>query len=521
MILDTPFEGLYHGGMSLSKGALWGDGYVKDRSGRFTFVPKSDRMILIQEESGENGPTRMSNGVSRRGSEEHSMRNSRREFIGLAVALCLILGIISNLFQGRLSAIGDDMYSSIEMFTTALDKVREQYVREVSGDELIRGALSGMLGSLDPHSSYIPAGMFDQLKLETEGELEGVGIEVTSPRPAPLNGANNPLLVRRPLPGAPAFKSGIVEGDRIVKIDGQSVEGLTLNDAVKKIKGPRGTKVTLTIERVVDESGEAKVFDVELVREKIQLRSIAHTELTEDGIAYVRVIDFKEHTTKELREKLVELKDKGMKALVLDLRYNPGGLLTSAVELSGMFLPKGSAIVSTKGRRSADDMSFKSEQEPLLTQETSPMAVLVNGFSASAAEIVTSALQENGRAIVVGSKTYGKGSVQTVIPLKDKSALRLTTAYYYTPRGEQLTNNGIEPDIKVALSREDDIKLRQQLPDDTAVPFKKKPGEQPEKPFEDIQLKEAITVLRGYVILAKQEKPKKEQDGASAPAVPE
>ena len=440
------------------------------------------------------------------------MRDSRREFISLAIALGVILVLVANLFQGRLLATGDDEYDELLVFTTALDRVQSEYVREVSMKELLRGALSGMLTSLDPHSSYIPPEMYDQLKTDTEGEFEGVGMELTvDPRRGPIIGPGNPLFVLRPLPGTPAFRSGIVEGDRIIKIDGESTNGLTINDAVKKIKGPRGTRVTLTIERTLDEMGDSNVFDVELVREKIPLHSVAHTDMTEDGLGYIRLADFKEHTVEELTGKIEELEQGGMKALVLDLRYNPGGLLKSAAEVADLFLPKGAVIVSTKGRRPADAMTMESEEEVFLSKEECPMAILVNGSSASASEIVTGALQENGRAIVVGTKTYGKGSVQTVIPLKDKSALRLTTAYFYTPRGEQLSNNGIEPDIKIAMSREDDIKLRQQLPDDTAAPPKQKPGEEPEEKVEDVQLKEAITVLRGYVLLARQGKVDSEQ----------
>jgi len=429
------------------------------------------------------------------------MRDSKREFISLAISLGLILALVANLFHGRLFAKADDTFDAILVFTTALDKVQKDYVREVGTKELVEGALSGMLNSLDPHSSYIPPRMLKQLKTDTEGEFEGVGMELTVPdrREGALIGPANPLIVRRPFPGTPAFRSGIIEGDRIMKVDGETTTGMTIDEAVEKIKGPRGTKVVLTIDRMVGDANEPETFDVELVREKIPLYSVRHTEVTEDGIGYIGVADFKEHTADELKEKIGELEEKGMKALVLDLRYNPGGLLKSAAEVADLFLPKGDVIVSTKGRRPEDAMNFESEHDPILSKNDAPMAVLVNGYSASASEIVTGALQENGRAIVVGSKTYGKGSVQTVIELQDDSALRLTTAYFYTPRGAQLSNNGIDPDIKIALSLKDDIRLRQQLPDDS------RPDEETGKKFEDVQLNEAITVLRGYVILARQE----------------
>lgn len=436
------------------------------------------------------------------------MRNSKREFISLAAALGIILLLAANLFQGRIFATADDVYDSLEVFSAALDTVQEEYVREVSSKDLIQGALIGMLGSLDRHSSYMSPRTYTRLMVETEGEYEGVGIQLDISRNwAPIS-ASNPLTVRKVFPGTPAFRSDVIEGDRIIKVDGENTEDMSLDDAVDKIKGPSGTKVTLTMQRIISESDDEKVLDIELERARIPLLSVAHTEITEDGIGYIRLADFRENSATELKNKIAELQEQGMKALVLDLRYNPGGLLSTAAKVADLFLPKGIRIVSTKREREPPgEMVYKSKQDPILTREECPMAMLVNGASASGSEIVTSALQENGRAVVVGAKTYGKGSVQTVRQLKDKSALKITTAYYYTPRGKRLSGEGIEPDIKIALSEEDDKRLRQQLADDReVVTFGLEADETPGQKVEDVQLKEAITVLRGYVILAKQEK---------------
>jgi len=443
------------------------------------------------------------------------MRNSKKEFVSLAVALGIILMLMGNMFQGRIFAKGDDVYKSLELFSAAIDIVREQYVREVPSEDLIKGALYGMLGSLDEHSSYMSPRTYTRLIVETEGEYEGVGLwlhQVPARLWAPIS-ASNPLVVYRVFPGTPAFRSDITEGDAIIKVDGESTEGMSMDDAVDKIKGPRGTKVTITLQRTVGASGEEKTFDVELERAKIPLLSIAHTEMTEDGIGYVRLGDFKENTVEELTDKLTDLKAQGMKALVLDLRYNPGGLLSTAEEVADLFLPKGNIIVSTKREREPDKReTYRSNLEPLLKKQECPMAVLVNRGSASGAEIVTSALQDNLRAIVVGTRTYGKGSVQMVRNLGvDGAALKLTTAYYYTPREKLLSGVGIEPDIEIALSDEDYKALRQQLPDDRMVVTSEPAStETPEAKVEDVQLKEAVAVLRGYILLASQEKPQKE-----------
>jgi carboxyl-terminal processing protease len=446
------------------------------------------------------------------------MRNSKREFISLAVALGIILMLVANMFQGRILATGDDIYKSLETFSTALDIVQKEYVSEVSSEKLIRGALYGMLGSLDQHSAYMTRSVHTRLMEETEGEYEGVGITLHNPkRPyAPISAAN-PLVVYRVFPGTPAFRSDIMEGDAIIKVDGENVEGLSLDNAVLKIKGPRGTKVTLTMYRIVGEPGQdarPSEFDVELERARIPLLSVRHTEMTDDGIGYIGLADFKEDSVEELTNKIAELKAEGMKALVLDLRYNPGGLLSTAAEVADLFLPKEDVIVMTKKERQPDERrTYVSERDPLLTKEECPMAVLVNRGSASGSEIVTSALQDNNaRAIVVGTTTYGKSSVQMVKPLNDESALKITTAYYYTPREKRLSGVGVKPDIEVVLSDEDYYALRRQLPDDRdVVAAQPVAPDSSEDKVDDVQLEEAITVLRGYVILAAQEDREEEE----------
>jgi carboxyl-terminal processing protease len=451
------------------------------------------------------------------------MRNSKREFISLAVAFAIILMLVANMFQGRILATADDdVYESLEIFSMALDIVQKEYVSEVSSDTLIRGALYGMLGSLDQHSAYMTRGSHTRLMDETRGEYEGVGIQLQVPkRPwAPIS-PGNPLVVRKVFPGTPAFRSDIMEGDAIIKVGGETTEEMSIDDAVDKIKGPRGTKVTLTMQRIVGESGEdarTSEFDVELERAKIPLLSVPHAEMSDDGIGYIRLADFKESSADELTSKITELKAKGMKALVLDLRYNPGGLLSTAVDVADLFLPKGAAIVSTKKEREPDQrMTYTSNREPLLTKKECPMAVLVNTDSASGSEIVTSALQDHNRAIVVGMTTYGKSSVQMVSPLPGESALKITTAYYYTPREKRLSGVGVQPDIPVILPEKDYYALRRQLPDDRdVVSGEAVSPDSPEEKVDDIQLKEAETVLRGYVILASQENPGDEQETITA-----
>ncbi|CAO0821941.1 Carboxy-terminal-processing protease [Desulfarculales bacterium] len=333
------------------------------------------------------------------------------------------------------NAAGDADYQRMRVFTEVLSEIEQKYVEKKTTDELLTDALKGMVSSLDPHSSYLTPDEYKDLQIETKGSFQGVGIEIT------LKDAT--LTVVSPIEGTPAFLAGVQPGDRIIKIDGKLTKGMSLTDAVKMIRGPKGTKVTLTILR----EGAAKLQDIAINRELIPLRSVRFN-LLEDGYGYVRIASFQEDTAQDLIKALKVLQGQKipLKGLILDLRNDPGGLLQEAVSVADQFLKEG-LIVSTKGRLPNQQMVFRATRNT--AAQDYPVIVLVNNGSASASEIVAGALQDNKRALVLGTQTFGKGSVQTIIPLEDKGALRLTTARYYTPNGRSIQAKGIEPDLVV------------------------------------------------------------------------
>ncbi len=328
----------------------------------------------------------------------------------------------------------DSIYKNMDLFIEVLREIERNYVEPVSPKKLIYGAIRGMVRTLDPHSSFMTKDEYQELMVETKGSFTGVGIEITV--------RDNILTVVAPIEGSPAYKAGIKAGDKIIKINDKSTKDMTLMDAVKNIRGPKGTKVKLTILR----EGEDKPLEFVIVRDVIPLKSVKKYMLT-PHIGYVRISSFQSNTTKEMKKALNYLERGGrLKGLILDLRNDPGGLLNQAIEVSDIFLDSG-LIVSTKGRKSSQNI--KAFAHPNEKKRDYPIVVLVNSGTASAAEIVAGALQDNRRAIIVGTKTFGKGSVQTVIPLSDGSALRLTTARYYTPSGRCIQITGIEPDIEL------------------------------------------------------------------------
>jgi len=327
----------------------------------------------------------------------------------------------------------EGIYKNLDLFVEVLREIEKNYVEPVDPKKLIYGAIRGMMRALDPHSSFMTKDEYKELMVETKGKFTGVGIEITI--------KDNFLTVVAPIEGTPAYKAGIKAGDRIIKIDDMPTKDMTLMDAVKHIRGPKGTKVKLTILR----EGVNKPLEFVIVRDVIPIRSVKKCMLT-SHIGYVRISSFQSNTTKELKQALRDLEKKGLNGLILDLRNNPGGLLNQAIEVSDVFLDSG-IIVSTKGRKKAQNMVAYAHKN--LVERNYPIVVLVNGGTASAAEIVSGALQDNKRALIVGTKTFGKGSVQTVIPLSDGSALRLTTARYYTPSGRCIQVTGIEPDIEL------------------------------------------------------------------------
>ena len=325
-------------------------------------------------------------------------------------------------------------YKSIEVFAEVLRQINNNYVEPEDPQKLIYSAIKGMVSSLDPHSSFMTKDEFQELKTETNGSFTGIGIEITI--------KDNVLTVVSPIEGTPAYKAGIKAGDKIIKVGDIFTKNMTIMEAVKHIRGPKGTKVKLTIVR----KGEKKPLEFSIKRDVIPLVSVRQFLLS-PSIGYVRISNFQSRTAKDLVSGLKNLQEKAkIKGLILDLRNNPGGLLNQAVQVSDIFLDSG-VILTTKGRQKAEDIKFTAHKGDILDHY--PMVVLVNSGTASAAEIVAGALQDNRRAIILGTRTFGKGSVQVILPLSDGSALRLTTARYYTPSGKSIQSCGIIPDIEM------------------------------------------------------------------------
>jgi len=354
--------------------------------------------------------------------------------------LLLIVGMALGFFLSghwvpNVAAVGRQDYESLEAFSNILSIVKKNYVEDIETKTLVNGAINGMLTSLDPHSAYLTPELYKDLQSDTQGRFGGLGIEIT------VKGGI--LTVVSPIEDTPAAKAGIKPGDQIFKIEDEFTKDMSLVDAVKKMRGLRGTKINLTIRR----EGANELIDFTLVRDVIRVQSVRSRTL-EPGYGYVRLAQFQERSDRDLQralEKIVAEKS-GLKGLVLDLRNNPGGLLTQAVRVSDMFLDSG-LIVYTEGRIEAQKQKYFAQKDN--TSQEYPIVVLVNGGSASASEIVAGALQDHKRAVVLGTKTFGKGSVQTILPLDDNSALRLTTARYFTPKGRSIQATGIVPDIIV------------------------------------------------------------------------
>lgn len=360
--------------------------------------------------------------------------------LSLTILVALLVGLSAIFVWDRLgiervSAEDQTVYENLQIFSDVLDIVKENYVQKVESDELIEGAISGMLRTLDPHSSYLDPDAYKELQVETKGSFGGIGIEITV--------RDGVLTVVSPLEGTPAYELGIQAGDQILRVDGEPTKEMTLMEAVKKMRGPKGTNVVLTIMR----EEFTKPQDFVVTRDTIAIKSVRSKTL-EPGYGYIRISQFQSSTARDLRKDISELEkeNKPLKGLILDLRNNPGGLLDQAVKVSDEFLNEG-LIVYTGGRLKSQDMRFEAHMNT--RPHSYPVVVLVNEGSASAAEIVAGALQDHKRAVVVGVKTFGKGSVQTVMPLRNGAALRLTTALYYTPSGRSIQAKGIAPDIVV------------------------------------------------------------------------
>jgi carboxyl-terminal processing protease len=370
-------------------------------------------------------------------------------------------------------------YEQLKLFTDVLAIIQNQYVDETEPREVVYGAVRGMLRALDPHSSFMDPESYREMQVETSGSFGGLGIEITI--------RDDQLTVVAPIEGTPAWRAGIQPGDRIVKIEGLATKDMSLPDAVKRMRGPKGTKVTVTIAR----EGAKEPFDVSIMREVIQVQSIKSQEL-EPGIGYIRIRQFQERTAPDLVA-AVEKFDKGglLAGLIVDVRNNPGGLLSAAVEVSEEFLGDGKLIVYTEGRVRNQNMRFTAHAKRAITEV--PLVVLVNQGSASASEIVAGAIQDHGRGVVIGQQTFGKGSVQTIIPLADGSGLRLTTARYFTPKGRSIHGKGIAPDIVIDPPKDEVTATKPGTP----------PLSEAEMMKRDVQLQRAIEILKASRILDK------------------
>ncbi len=363
-----------------------------------------------------------------------AFRNKRIIIDILLISLLMAGILLINGGSGHVKAGTGDIYKNIEVFTEVLRQIEKNYVEPQDPQKMIYGAIKGMIQNLDPHSSFMTKEEHQDLLIETKGSFSGVGIEISV--------RDNVLTVVSPIEGTPAYAAGIQAGDKIVRIDDKSTNDMTLTDAVKSIRGKKGTKVKLT---VIREAAD-KPLDFTITRDVIPLKSVRNY-LLDPEIGYVRISTFQSNTSRDLNVALEKLETgRDLKGLILDLRNNPGGLLSQAIEVSDVFLDSG-LIVSTKGRNSSQDMEVSAHQNK--TGRDYPIIVMVNGGSASASEIVAGALQDNKRALTLGSQTFGKGSVQTILPLSDGSGLRLTTAKYYTPSGRSIQASGITPDIEI------------------------------------------------------------------------
>jgi carboxyl-terminal processing protease len=358
--------------------------------------------------------------------------------VGLLAIACWTLG--QGFYRDLSATNNDETYEGLKVFSDVIELIENNYVDEVDTKKLIEEAVRGMVGSLDPHSALLPPEAFKELQIDTHGEFTGIGIHVTM--------RDNLVTVISPIEGTPAYKAGIKAGDKIIKVDGEPTEDL--REAVKRMRGPKGTKVVITILR----EGEPEPLEFDLVRDVIPIYSVKH-ELLKQGYGYVWITNFRDNTSEDLIKALEELEGgkTPLKGLVLDLRDNPGGILSQAIQVSDIFLEEGE-ILSIKGRLRKHTKVFKAHADEVTRNY--PMVVLINGGSASASEIVAGALQDHKRALIMGTTSFGKGSVQTVETLRDGYGLKFTIARYYTPSGRSIQAKGVVPDIEVVAGRIDE-----------------------------------------------------------------
>ena len=423
------------------------------------------------------------------------MRKFSLLFAGALMGAASMLAVTAGGSSISANAAGSETYKQLSIFGDVFERVRANYVEQPEDKKLIESAINGMLTSLDPHSSYLNADDAADMRTQTKGEFGGLGIEVTM--------EDELVKVITPMFGTPAEKAGVLAGDLIAKIDGEEVRGLTLQEAVEKMRGAVNTPIELTILR----EGADKPLDITVVRDIIKVQAVRFR--AENDVGYLRVISFTEQTFDDLQDGIKKLTEEigedKLKGFVLDLRLNPGGLLDQAINVSDAFLDKG-LIVSTRGRDDRDSRRYSARPGDLTGGK--PLIVLVNGGSASASEIVAGALQDHRRATVVGTQSFGKGSVQTIIPLGENGALRLTTALYYTPAGVSIQGKGITPDIEVDQTIPEDLLGRDLSRGESDLRGHITGAEEDEKgsgsiayvpqdPKEDDQLTYALSLIRG------------------------
>lgn len=431
-------------------------------------------------------------------------RHSTNWASGFTIFLMLLIGILIGKGLEK-TGWASESYEELQVFAEVLAEVQKSYVEPLETEDLIHGAVRGMLAALDPHSSYMNPDMYKEVRVETKGEFGGLGIQIGI--------KNHRVTVIAPIEDTPAFAAGIQAGDIIIKVDDKLTKDLTLMESVHLMRGAKGTKVVLTVER--ESTKTPLVFD--LIRDTIKIQSV-RSKVLRDRIGYLRITQFQEATPEDLSRELAALREKNIRALILDLRNNPGGLLTAAVGASSRFLESDTVVVSIKGRSGKEE-----DYRSLLQSEvySYPMVVLVNQGSASASEILASAMQDWGKALIVGTTTFGKGSVQTILPLSNGGGLRLTTAKYYTPSGKSIHNVGVVPDIIIDPQVVTAVQSSDPKPGDSSTALsrvsptrdldgKEKPktegvpseGEGSDKQVEinDVQLQKAIELLTAWKV---------------------
>ncbi|MDA0916135.1 MAG: S41 family peptidase [Proteobacteria bacterium] len=429
--------------------------------------------------------------------------NKNKRFFIILLFFFNFLFFSTNLVKGDNNR--QETYKQLNLFGDVFQRVQEQYVDGVSDKELIESAISGMLQSLDPHSSYLSPESYKDMQVKTKGTFGGLGIEITM--------EDGFVKVVSPIDDTPAANAGMKSGDLIIGIDGESIKGLTINEAVSKLRGPVNSKVTITVVRDKEDP-----FEIEIVRDVIKIRSVKHEVINEIG--YVRLTTFSDTTTsgmeKSINEIRKELGDK-FQGLILDLRNNPGGLLNQSISVADSFLDQGE-IVSTQGRKEDDTSRIFAKKGDLI--DGKPLIVLINSGSASASEIVAGALKDHSRAIIVGTRSFGKGSVQSIIPLPGNGAMRLTTARYYTPSGISIQAKGIEPDIKVEAGmtetkkeanqnrREENLRgaLDKKELESNEQKNKKSDASPVEKLLQDNQISRAVDLIKGIHLFSNKSK---------------